>query len=129
VWLWAVSCVLTWQSGEIQGDERVGLFLQETVSVIPKVHLAHVCSSHAVQIDVEEFETVFNSTLQDLLMVAFLADLAKSQVPPLTSPCASDISDCAAGEAWSCPALVRVVENVCPLSIISLLVGVHPQRA
>lgn len=54
-------------SGEIQGDEKVGRYLLDTISAVPKV-------------DAAQFEKTFNNVLQDLLMVVYLANLTRSQV-------------------------------------------------
>ena len=54
-------------SGEAEGDQRIGRFLLDTVAAVPKVESS-------------EFEKSFNSSLQDLLMVVYLANLTRSQV-------------------------------------------------
>eukprot|EP00038_Savillea_parva_P003674 m.128715 g.128715 ORF g.128715 m.128715 type:complete len:282 (+) comp11244_c0_seq5:94-939(+) len=52
---------------EIVGDEKIGRFLMDTISLVP-------------QLDSAEFEKMFNSSLQDLLMVTYLASLVKANV-------------------------------------------------
>lgn len=54
-------------NGEVAGDPKIGRFLLDTVSAVPKV-------------DPAKFEKMFNNTLQDLLMVVYLANLTKTQV-------------------------------------------------
>jgi translation initiation factor 3 subunit F len=54
-------------TGEIKGDEKIGRFLLDTVSAVPKV-------------DAAQFEKTFNNVLQDLLMVVYLANLTRYQV-------------------------------------------------
>merc|ERR1712070_487970 len=54
-------------SGEVEGDQRIGRYLLDTVAAVPKV-------------EPSEFEKSFNSSLQDLLMVVYLANLTRSQV-------------------------------------------------
>lgn len=62
------SCTLTQpQKKEIVGDEKIGRFLMDTISLVP-------------QLDSAEFEKMFNSSLQDLLMVTYLASLVKANV-------------------------------------------------
>jgi len=55
------------QSGEIKGDKKIGRFLLDTVAAVPKI-------------DPVEFEKMFNNSLQDLLMVVYLANLTRTQV-------------------------------------------------
>lgn len=55
------------QRGEIKGDRKIGRFLLDTISAVPKI-------------DPVEFEKMFNNSLQDLLMVVYLANLTRSQV-------------------------------------------------
>lgn len=54
-------------NGEIEGDAEIGRYLLDTISAVPKV-------------DPAKFEKMFNNTLQDLLMVVYLANLTKTQV-------------------------------------------------
>ena len=54
-------------SGSVEGDKKIGRYLLDTVSAIPKL-------------DTEEFEKMFNNSLQDLLMVVYLANLTRTQV-------------------------------------------------
>ena len=54
-------------SGAVEGDKKIGRYLLDTVSAIPKL-------------DTEEFEKMFNNSLQDLLMVVYLANLTRTQV-------------------------------------------------
>jgi translation initiation factor 3 subunit F len=53
--------------GEVKGDPEVGRFLLDTLSVSPEM-------------DSKQFEDMFNGTLQDLLMVTYLANLTRTQV-------------------------------------------------
>ena len=55
------------QNKEIAGDEKIGRFLMDTISCVP-------------QLDSLEFEKMFNNSLQDLLMVTYLASLIKANV-------------------------------------------------
>eukprot|EP00037_Helgoeca_nana_P028604 m.337396 g.337396 ORF g.337396 m.337396 type:complete len:282 (+) comp27793_c0_seq1:71-916(+) len=52
---------------EIPGDEKIGRYLMDTISRVP-------------QLDASEFEKMFNNSLQDLLMVTYLASLVKANV-------------------------------------------------
>lgn len=54
-------------SGEKKGDPEIGRYLLDTVSAVPKV-------------DASSFEKMFHNTLQDLLMVTYLANLTRTQV-------------------------------------------------
>jgi translation initiation factor 3 subunit F len=54
-------------SGEIKEDPKIGRYLLDTVSAIPKL-------------ETEEFEKMFNNSLQDLLMVVYMANLTRTQV-------------------------------------------------
>lgn len=55
------------QNKEIPGDEKIGRYLMDTISRVP-------------QLDASEFEKMFNNSLQDLLMVTYLATLVKANV-------------------------------------------------
>ena len=81
-----LQCTRICQNKEIEGDVSIGRFLYDTVSAVPKVCLC-VCAhppnpdlACCVQMDAVQFEKMFNNTLQDLLMVVYLANLTKSQV-------------------------------------------------
>eukprot|EP00730_Choanoeca_flexa_P012454 TRINITY_DN4290_c0_g1_i2.p1 TRINITY_DN4290_c0_g1~~TRINITY_DN4290_c0_g1_i2.p1 ORF type:complete len:295 (+),score=73.83 TRINITY_DN4290_c0_g1_i2:54-887(+) len=63
----ALTYVTAVTNGEQEGDERIGRYLRDTVAAIPKV-------------DPVKFEGMFNDTVQDLLMVGYLSNLAQSQV-------------------------------------------------
>ncbi|KAF8916940.1 hypothetical protein BGZ52_000089 [Haplosporangium bisporale] len=54
-------------AGTVPANNTVGRYLMDTVSVVPKV-------------DPVEFEKMFNSHLQDLLMVIYLANMARTQL-------------------------------------------------
>jgi len=53
--------------GTVPANNTVGRYLMDTVSVVPKV-------------DATEFEKMFNSHLQDLLMVIYLANMTRTQL-------------------------------------------------
>ena len=55
------------QAGKIPADSAVGRLLMETISKVPRIEGA-------------QFEAMLNSTMQDLLMVVYLANLTKTQV-------------------------------------------------
>jgi len=59
-----VDKVLT---GKVPGDKKIGRYLLDTISAVPKI-------------DPAEFEKMFNNSLQDLLMVVYLANLTRTQV-------------------------------------------------
>jgi len=63
----ALTYVNTILTGEKPGDVAIGRYLLDTVSAVPTV-------------DAANFEQMFNSTLQDLLMVVYLANLTRTQV-------------------------------------------------
>jgi translation initiation factor 3 subunit F len=52
---------------KIEADPKIGRMIAEAVSTIPKI-------------DVEVFEKMFNSSLQDLLMVVYLGSLTRTQL-------------------------------------------------
>ncbi|CAO3572086.1 unnamed protein product [Mortierella alpina] len=54
-------------AGSVPANNTVGRYLMDTVSVVPKV-------------DAGEFEKMFNSHLQDLLMVIYLANMTRTQL-------------------------------------------------
>jgi len=54
-------------NNEVQGDRAVGRFLMDAVSTVPKVESG-------------TFERMFNSHLQDLLMVVYLANMTRTQL-------------------------------------------------
>ncbi|KAM9293869.1 eukaryotic translation initiation factor 3 subunit F [Gastrophryne carolinensis] len=54
-------------SGKISADNTVGRFLMDLVNQVPKI-------------DPEDFETMLNSNINDLLMVTYLANLTQSQI-------------------------------------------------
>jgi translation initiation factor 3 subunit F len=54
-------------AGEKPGDPEIGRFLLDTVAAVPKV-------------EASSFEKMFHNTLQDLLMVTYLANLTRTQV-------------------------------------------------
>eukprot|EP00824_Muranothrix_gubernata_P000355 TRINITY_DN10412_c0_g1_i1.p1 TRINITY_DN10412_c0_g1~~TRINITY_DN10412_c0_g1_i1.p1 ORF type:complete len:288 (+),score=58.22 TRINITY_DN10412_c0_g1_i1:141-1004(+) len=54
-------------TGEIVGDKGIGRFLADTVACMPKL-------------DPESFDKAFNSSLQDMLLVAYLSNLARAQL-------------------------------------------------
>lgn len=54
-------------AGTVPANNTVGRYLMDTVSVVPKV-------------DAGEFEKMFNSHLQDLLMVIYLANMTRTQL-------------------------------------------------
>ena len=54
-------------AGTVPANNTVGRYLMDTVSVVPKV-------------DAAEFEKMFNSHLQDLLMVIYLANMTRTQL-------------------------------------------------
>jgi translation initiation factor 3 subunit F len=54
-------------SGEVEADERIGRYLRDTVAAVPKV-------------DAVRFASSFHDSVQDLLMLEFLSNLAQSQV-------------------------------------------------
>ena len=54
-------------AGTVPANNTVGRYLMNTVSVVPKV-------------DPVEFEKMFNSHLQDLLMVIYLANMTRTQL-------------------------------------------------
>ncbi|CAG8456705.1 5510_t:CDS:2 [Gigaspora rosea] len=53
--------------GSVPANNKVGRFLMDTISVVPKI-------------DKVEFEKMFNSHLQDLLMVVYLANMTRTQL-------------------------------------------------
>jgi len=53
--------------GKVNGDSRVGRFLADTVSSLPRV-------------DSLLLENIFNSSLQDLLLVVYLSNLTRTQL-------------------------------------------------
>ncbi|KAJ1564054.1 hypothetical protein HK405_015961 [Cladochytrium tenue] len=55
------------QNGEIEPNNAIGRFLMDTVESIPRI-------------DPAAFEKMFNSHLQDLLMVVYLANLTRTQL-------------------------------------------------
>lgn len=59
-----VDAVVT---GEIEGDVNTGRFLAETLTMVPRMNNA-------------EFERLFGDNMRDLLMVAYLCKLTKSQL-------------------------------------------------
>jgi len=63
----AVAYVERVMNGEIAGDPKIGRYLLDTISAVPKL-------------DPEQFEKMFNNSLQDLLMVVYLANLTRTQV-------------------------------------------------
>lgn len=54
-------------AGTVPANNTVGRYLMDTVSIVPKV-------------DAAEFEKMFNSHLQDLLMVIYLANMTRTQL-------------------------------------------------
>ncbi|EDQ90725.1 uncharacterized protein MONBRDRAFT_18528 [Monosiga brevicollis MX1] len=54
-------------NGSVEADERIGRYLRDTVAAVPKI-------------DPDQFEAMFNDTIQDLLMVGYLSNLAQTQV-------------------------------------------------
>lgn len=54
-------------AGEVKGDDKIGKYLLDTISAVPKI-------------DADSFESMFNNSLQDLLMVVYLANLTRTQV-------------------------------------------------
>ncbi|CAG8621987.1 4020_t:CDS:2 [Acaulospora morrowiae] len=54
-------------NGSVPADNNIGRFLMDTISVVPKI-------------DKTEFEKMFNSHLQDLLMVVYLANMTRTQL-------------------------------------------------
>lgn len=54
-------------AGEVPGDARIGRFLLDTISAVPKI-------------DAAQFEKMFNNVVQDLLMVVYLSNLTRTQV-------------------------------------------------
>lgn len=54
-------------AGTVPANNTVGRYLMNTVSVVPKVNPV-------------EFEKMFNSHLQDLLMVIYLANMTRTQL-------------------------------------------------
>ncbi|KAL1924581.1 uncharacterized protein VTP21DRAFT_4235 [Calcarisporiella thermophila] len=54
-------------SNEVQGNDTVGRFLMDAVASVPRV-------------DAEAFEKMFNSHLQDVLMVIYLANMTRTQL-------------------------------------------------
>lgn len=54
-------------TGKVQGDSRVGKFLADTLSSLPRLN-------H------EQFDREFNGQLQDLLMVAYLSNMMRAQL-------------------------------------------------
>ncbi|ORY07831.1 Mov34-domain-containing protein [Basidiobolus meristosporus CBS 931.73] len=53
--------------GKVPANNTIGRFLMDTVSVIPKI-------------DASSFEKLFNSHLQDLLMVVYLTNMTRAQL-------------------------------------------------
>ncbi|CAG8507024.1 904_t:CDS:2 [Ambispora leptoticha] len=53
--------------GSVPANNTIGRFLMDTISVVPKI-------------DKAEFEKMFNSHLQDLLMVVYLANMTRTQL-------------------------------------------------
>ncbi|CAO3667428.1 unnamed protein product [Rhizopus stolonifer] len=54
-------------AGEAQPNNAIGRYIMDTVSVVPKI-------------DSAAFEKMFNSHLQDLLMVVYLANMTRTQL-------------------------------------------------
>jgi translation initiation factor 3 subunit F len=54
-------------SGKVKGDPKIGRFLVETLSELPVI-------------ETEAFEKVFNNSIQDVLMVVYLANLTRTQL-------------------------------------------------
>ncbi|OCT69437.1 hypothetical protein XELAEV_18040748mg [Xenopus laevis] len=59
-------CVF-WKSGKVTADNTVGRFLMDLVNQVPKI-------------EPEDFESMLNSNINDLLMVTYLANLTQSQI-------------------------------------------------
>jgi len=57
-------------NGEIEGNEKIGKYLLDTLSE----------TSDSAGVDKGQLDTLFNSHLQDTLMVSYLASLVRSQV-------------------------------------------------
>lgn len=53
--------------GSVQPNNAIGRYIMDTVSVVPKI-------------DSTSFENMFNSHLQDLLMVVYLANMTRTQL-------------------------------------------------
>lgn len=54
-------------SGKVAADNTVGRFLMDLINQVPKI-------------SPEDFETMLNSNINDLLMVTYLANLTQSQI-------------------------------------------------
>lgn len=54
-------------SGKVAADNTVGRFLMDLINQVPKI-------------SAEDFETMLNSNINDLLMVTYLANLTQSQI-------------------------------------------------
>jgi translation initiation factor 3 subunit F len=54
-------------SGKVKPDPKLGRFLMQTLSELPVM-------------ETEQFEKLFNNSMQDLLMVVYLANLTRSQL-------------------------------------------------
>lgn len=61
------TLILNNQDGSIPANNAIGRFLMDAVSVVPRV-------------DPQAFEKMFNSHLQDLLMVVYLANMTRTQL-------------------------------------------------
>ena len=54
-------------AGEVEGDKAVGRFLSDTIGVVP------------AGLDSSVLDTLFNSHLQDVFMVSYLAKTVRAQ--------------------------------------------------
>jgi len=62
-----LQCRLVLQEKKIPGDENIGRAIAHALSAIPTM-------------DAETFERIFNSNVQDLLMIMYLSNLARLQL-------------------------------------------------
>lgn len=61
------NCLTCLQSGKRSGDAALGRYLADTLAAVPRLGQA-------------EFERLFNDSMQDSLMVTYLANLMRAQV-------------------------------------------------
>lgn len=62
-----LRAVCSMQAGKKQGDPALGRYLADTMAVVPRFAKA-------------EFERLFNDSVQDQLMVSYLANMLRAQV-------------------------------------------------
>lgn len=61
------ALIMALQAGTEKPNNAIGRYIMDTVSIVPKV-------------DSASFEKMFNSHLQDLLMVVYLANMTRTQL-------------------------------------------------